>query len=71
MLHMENLLAAKEMVLKYVMRLTDKSAKPARRMINQAKEQLGKGEKQKLTISEFCYFYGYDEGKVCRLLDVK
>jgi hypothetical protein len=68
---MENLLAAKEMLLKYVMRLTDKSAKPARRMITQAKEELGKRKKQKLTISEFCHVYGYDENKVCRLLDVK
>jgi hypothetical protein len=68
---MENPIAAKEMVLKYVMRLTDKSEKPARAMITHAKNELGKGEIQKLSISEFCQFYGYDENKVCRLLDVR
>jgi hypothetical protein len=68
---MENLLATKEMLGIYVERLTDKSPRQARRLIKMVKEKLGKLAIHKLTISEFCHFFGFDEDKVCRFLGIK
>jgi predicted Zn-dependent protease with MMP-like domain len=68
---MENLLATREMETKYVERLTGKSPRHSRRLINLVKEKLGKLRTHILTISEFCHFFGFDEDKVCRLLGIK
>jgi hypothetical protein len=68
---MENPNGAKEMLVKYVRILTGKSDSQSRRLINKAKEHLGKLPEQVLTISEYCRFRGYDINEVCRLLGLK
>jgi hypothetical protein len=68
---MENILAVKEMIPKYVELLMGKSPRHARHIILEAKKELGKSKKQKITIAEFCQLRGFNEDRVCKFLKIK
>jgi hypothetical protein len=51
-----------------IMQLTDKSESYARKEIQKLKKELNKEKHQKVTIKEYCQYYGFDIDEVLAVL---
>jgi hypothetical protein len=51
------------------MRVTGKSERTARKMMNDIRKKLGKEKHQMISLSEFCEYIGLSEEEVLKLLE--